>query len=172
MDKNLKLILQSAEVQRMLTAAKSFINLIEREDIQLDQLIFESRVCLTELYAAGLDYPPIPLVHSTNTGGKLKVTREELTKSNQNLIKNVKDAGLYWEVFDPIYEKNESPTQGWLVDDFGDVFADLKTELYKIEVLSTDAAIEDGLWSLGFGFKSHWGHHCINALRALHYVAR
>ena len=74
------------------------------------------------------------------------------------------------EIFDPTDEKENEPTQGWLVDDVADIYADLKEELYKIEQIGTDEAIEDGLWQLKFGFTTHWGNHCVNAIRVLHYI--
>jgi hypothetical protein len=65
---------------------------------------------------------------------------------------------------------DKEPTQGWLVDDFADIYRDLKIELTKIEKIGTDEAVEDALWQLKWSFTNHWGQHCINALRALHYL--
>ncbi|TGL21037.1 DUF5063 domain-containing protein, partial [Leptospira levettii] len=30
--------------------------------------------------------------------------------------------------------------------------------------------VEDGLWNLKWSFIHHWGKHCIDALRYLHYL--
>jgi chemotaxis signal transduction protein len=89
---------------------------------------------------------------------------------NANLIANLGEACFYWEVFDPTYKDENEPTLGWLVDDLSDIYRDFKTEIHKIDHIASNEAIIDGLWSLKFGFTSHWGNHCINAIRALHYI--
>ena len=71
--------------------------------------------------------------------------------------------GLGWKISD------KEASQGWLVDDFFDIYRDLKIELSKIDTIATDEAIEDALWELKWGFFHHWGNHCINAMRYLHY---
>ena len=125
---------------------------------------------LTELYNAGLSLKSVELIHSSEKTEFENVTREKLIEQNVNLISSLGKDCFYWEVFDPTYEKENEPTQGWLVDDVADIYADLKEELYKINQIGTDEAIEDGLWQLKFGFTSHWGNHCVNAIRALHYI--
>ena len=171
MDKELKVLYESDEVQRLLKTARAFTALVERTDIDLDTLIAQSRVTLTELYAAGLSFPAIPLKHSECKDVKLELSQSTIVGHNKHLINNVKDSGYYWEVFNPIFDKEKEPTLGWLVDDFSDIYRDLREPLLKIDTIGTDAAIEDALWQLEFGFHSHWGNHCINALRALHYLA-
>jgi hypothetical protein len=101
---------------------------------------------------------------------------------NQALISTLGKDCFYWEVFDPTYTeqdngqpgqdwkiKDKEPTQGWLVDDFSDIYRDLKIEFEKIKI-GTDEAIEDAFWQMKWSFINHWGHHCINALRYLHYL--
>jgi len=56
------------------------------------------------------------------------------------------------------------------VDDFADIYRDLKIELIKIEKIGTDEAVEDALWQIKWSFVHHWGQHCINALRYFHYL--
>lgn len=90
--------------------------------------------------------------------------------NNSALISSLGQDAFYWEVFDPyVNEDDNEPTQGWLVDDFEDIYRDLKIEL-EIMKLGTDEAIEHALWGMKFGFVHHWGQHCISALRALHFL--
>lgn len=57
-----------------------------------------------------------------------------------------------------------------LSDDFMDIYVDLKKSLSQIDKIETDEAIENAFWQLKWGFSNHWGHHCISALRYLHYL--
>lgn len=68
-----------------------------------------------------------------------------------------------WKIAD------KEPTQGWLIEDFSDIYRDLKIELNKIDTIATNEAVEDALWQLKWSFFNHWGNHCINAIRYLHY---
>jgi hypothetical protein len=67
-------------------------------------------------------------------------------------------------------ENSGELTQEWLVDDFADIYLEIKENLDKIDNIGSDAALEDAFWNFKFGFNSHWGNHCINALRALHHL--
>lgn len=124
----------------------------------------------------------VELIYSSAESEFESIPQEQLTEQNSNLISSLGKDCFYWEVFDPTYTESDGkpgkgwkitdrePSQGWLVDDVADIYADLKQELYKIDQIGTDEAIEDGLWQLKFGFTSHWGNHCVNAIRALHFI--
>ncbi len=171
MDKELEELFETYEVQRLLKAARGFISLLEKDNLSQGELIFRSRESLSELYAAALNFPEVPLRFNKDKDFEMGELDEELRKGNKNLINKVKDGGLYWEVFDPVFDKEEAPTLGWLGDDFSDMYNSLKSDLYKIDVIASNESIENGLWSIEFGFRVNWGHHCINALRALHFLA-
>ena len=96
--------------------------------------------------------------------------KRAIQRQNINLISSLGEDCIYWKVFDPTFEKENEPIQGWLVDDFSDIYADLKEELFKIDEIGTNESIEDALWQLKSGFNQHWGNHCIDAMRALHYL--
>ena len=72
----------------------------------------------------------------------------------------------YWEVFDPYVE--EMPVAGSLSDDFVDIHADLSRGLRVYDQGNVMAAA----WEWRFGFDTHWGHHAVDALRALHRACR
>lgn len=163
-------LLNSKETQFFLTTARDFIRLIEDDGINKKEFYSQLHKKLTELYNAGLSLKPVDLVYSDENSEFEQISKEELKTKNINLIALLGKDSFYWEVFDPINEDNVEPSQGWLVDDVSDIYADLKEEINKIDRIATDESIEDGLWKLKFGFTTHWGNHCINAIRALHYL--
>lgn len=152
-----------------LTAARQFIQLLEARGIPNDVFYKTVHLSLSELYAAGHKLEEINLKYSSADSD---FNRDELFDGKDlSQISALGEEAFYSEVFDPIYDENEETVQGWLVDDFSDIYRDLKIELKKIDTIGTDEAIEDALWQLKWSFLNHWGQHCINALRALHFLA-
>ena len=71
----------------------------------------------------------------------------------------------YWEIFDP-YQLSE-PIEGSLADDLSDLYLDLSEGLELWE--NGDAALRRSIvWEWRFRFEIHWGHHAIDAMRAIH----
>lgn len=64
----------------------------------------------------------------------------------------------------------ENPIEGDIALDLEDIYHNLKMELEKIKI-GTDEAVEDALWQLKFSFQTHWGNHCVDALKILHYFS-
>ena len=152
--------------RNFLVAANKFVSILETENIQKDDFIKQTHLALVDLYSSGHKLQDIELIYSSANSD---FDREEFfDNKNQNLISELGGQAFYFEAFDPSYEKEDSPSQGWLVDDFADIYRDIKIELEKLK-LGTDEATEDALWQLKFSFRNHWGGHCINALRYLHY---
>jgi hypothetical protein len=54
------------------------------------------------------------------------------------------------------------------LDDLGDIYKDLQYSLRVFDLQIADSQ-ENALWQFKFDFVKHWGEHCINALRALHF---
>lgn len=71
------------------------------------------------------------------------------------------DVNTYWEVFDP-YERSE-PVSPALADDLADVVTDLQPGLEY----AAKGFIHSALWDWRWRFWFHWGHHAVDALRAL-----
>lgn len=141
--------------------------LLEIETMEQEEFLRKSHSALIDLYASGHKLEEIDLSDSEE---KSSFIREEFFQNkNAGLIGELKERAFYYEVFNPIDKEEKEPMQGWLVDDLADIYRDLKIELEKIK-LGTSDAIEDALWQMKFSFNSHWGDHCINALRALHYM--
>lgn len=177
---DIQAFLERTLTQHFLVVARQFIQLIEIRTSDNNAFYNKAHTALVDLYAAGHKLEQIELkysVHQKDYDWKINFENK-----NADQISELKESALYWEVHDPTYfEMNREstsgwtithnePSQGWLVDDFAEIYQDLKTELYKIDHLATDEAIEDALWQLKWGFTNHWGKHCINALRYLHYL--
>jgi hypothetical protein len=163
-------LLNKKSTSDFLKAARQFVTLLEKSDLNEGDFYRDSHKSLSELYRTALELETIELIHSSSESEFNEIDTDELRKINISLIDKLGKECFYWEVFDPAYDKKKESTQGWLVDDFADIYAELKEELIKIEHIGTDEAIEDALWQLKFGFNTHWGNHCIDAMRALHYL--
>ena len=163
-------LLNKKSTSDFLNAARQFVTLLENGDINQEQFYKESHKTLSELYRTALELETVDLIYSSSDSEFDEIDQNELREKNKELISKLGKECFYWEVFDPAYDKENEPTQGWLVEDFADIYADLKVELMKIDKIGTDESIEDALWQLKFGFNHHWGNHCIDAMRALHYL--
>lgn len=170
LSKDITEMLNKKSTVDFLGAARHFVALLENDPLNQEVFYKDSHRLLAELYRTGLNLESVALVYSSSESVFKDIDKEELRGLNKNIISNLGKNCFYWEVFDPVYDKEKEPTQGWLVDDFADIYADLKTELMKIDQVGTDESIEDALWQLKFGFNNHWGNHCIDAMRAMHYL--
>lgn len=154
-----------------LNAARQFVTLIENSNLYQNSFYEDSHKALSELYMSGLELETIDLLHSEAENKLDEVTNDELRKINSNLISILGKDCFYWDILAPTNtEQSEKPVQSWLVDDFANMYVTLNEEITKIDQIGTNEAIEDALWKLKFGFHHHWGNHCINAMRALHYL--
>jgi len=163
---------------RFISCARNFIAVLELKNLSKSQFLTKSHSALLELYSAGHFLEVIKLKYSNAESDFDRVSLFEPVAS----LPELGEEAYYWEVFDPTYiERDGKPglgweisdkeaSQGWLIDDFGDIYRDLKIALNMIDSIATDEAIEDALWELKWGFFHHWGNHCINALRYLHYL--
>ncbi len=164
---NIQEFLNKNTTQTFLENAQNFIALLEIETMEQDDFLTKAHVALIDLYASGHKLEEIELSDSET---KTNFSRSELfVGKNAGLIANLGQNAYYSEVFNPVDRKEKESMQGWLVDDFSDIYHDLKIELEKIK-LGTSDAIEDALWQMKFSFQTHWGAHCISALRELHYM--
>jgi len=182
LSKEINELLQKESTIEFLATVRQFIDLLEDKNIDKKVFYQKAHKSLAKLYLTALQLEQIELIYSSAESEFNVISQDELKKQNESLISNLGKDSFYWEVFDPTYtEENgkpdkgwkitdKEPSQGWLVDDFADIYADLKEEIIKIDIIGTDESIEDALWQLKFGFNHHWGNHCVNAIRALHYL--
>jgi hypothetical protein len=178
---DIQTFLQKDSTKTFLKVAEQFIALIEADNISKEDFCRQAHTTLIDLYAAGHKLEIIELKYSSADSDFGKTDDEFFKNKNQTIISTLGEDAFYWEVFDPTYfEKDgtpgqgwqitdKEPTQGWLVDDFADIYRDLKIEIEKMKI-GTDEAIEDALWQMKFSSRNHWGQHCINAIRALHFL--
>lgn len=163
-------LLNKKSTTDFLNAARQFVSLLENSYVNQEIFYKDSHKALSELYRRALSLETIELIYSEPDSKFKEINKDELRKINENLIFSLGKDCFYWKVFNPTYDKDKEPIKGWLVDDFIDIYADLKEELTKIDQIGTNESIEDALWQLKFGFNHHWGNHCIDAMRALHYL--
>lgn len=176
--KNLEFVNRES-TRKFVDAATKFLDLLEDRTLTIAVFIKLSHNALINLYSAGENLEEIEL---TSDEADINFDRNDIFKNeNVGRINELGEQAFYWEVFNPTYsEQNGYPnagwnitdreaSQGWLVDDFGDIYRDLKIELEKIQKIGTDEAVEDAFWQLKFGFRTHWGEHAISAMRYLHY---
>jgi len=163
-----------------LQVAHQFVALMETTDIEMTEFLKKSHSTLVYLYSAGHKLDEIPLKYSS---AECDFDDDKLFDNrNAQLISEIGGDAFYYGIYDPTYKEDQDgkpesgwtirdkePSQGWLVDDFNDIYRDLKIELNKIDTLGSDQAVEDALWQLKWSFLNHWGLHCINAIRYLHY---
>lgn len=156
--------------QDFLFAAKRFIDLTEHPGKDAFAYCQQVRPLLTQLYAAGLHLQPIPKTDVEDADDI-----EDPDFHNIGIL--LSDLGIntyYWEAYNPLITAMEEPELGlgWLADDLQDIYEDLKRELHVIKQARTSAEVEMACRTLHLGFQGHWGNHCVNALRALHYLRR
>ena len=155
--------------QKFLSAARQIVELLELEIIDKEDFFKRVYTALIDLYASGYKLEEIDL----------KIEKKELdfNKSisfeNKNLkqISTLRYDTKYRKVFNPINKNVHELIQGDIALDFEDIYYDLKTELEKMKI-GTNEAVEDALWQMKFSFTMHWGNHCIDALRAMHYLSQ
>jgi hypothetical protein len=161
--------LDKESTRDFLNVTGQFIDLIEAENISNEQFYRQAHKTLIDLYASGHKLEQIDLKYSSAESEFGKTDDEFFKSKNQALISTLGKECFYWEVFDPAYSEQDNgkpvegwkitdkePTQGWLVDDFADIYRDLKIELEKMKI-GTDEAIEDALWQMKWSFIHHWG---------------
>lgn len=175
-------LLNKKSTTDFLNAVRQFVTLLENDDLNKEKFYKDSHKALSDLYRTALELETVELIYSGPESKFKVIDIDEIRKMNKNLISQLGKDCFYWKIFDPTYTEQDGnsgqgwkitekePTQGWLIDDFADMYTDLKEELTKLDQIGTDEAIEDALWQLKFGFNHHWGNHCIDAMRALHYL--
>ncbi len=161
--------LEHPSIQNFINAAKEYISLIEEEEsiISNDNFCMRVQELLIELYKYGWQLPTIELDESKDSPD----TDTEIRDLSKSIGDRLGIGSYYWVQFDPTWTADpELPTLGCLIDDLSDIYKDIKSAYVLITHKPTKSSIESGLWDLHFSFHHHWGDHCINALRALHYL--
>lgn len=164
-NRSLKDYLKLPSTTDFVVAARKFVTLLEDRAIEIEDFYRKSHLYLCDLYLAGfkleLRYPETEFEWDDS---KL------FDNKNAGVISSLGEEGVYKDIFDPVYDQESEPMQNWLESDFSDIYQALKINLAKIDKVGSNEAIEDAFWEFKFGFIHDWGNHCIDALRALHYL--
>ncbi len=176
--------LRKPTTQGFLKAAQQLVVILEDGKLEEKDFFQKIHQGLVDLYSAGHQLEEISFSIPYNRNVKwLKRQRwyglyEHKYASLAS--KYLKDY-YYLEVFNPICSYDEdgvfhpkvpddSVGPASLIDDIGDIYDDLKSELEFIKIFNTNMSTGIALESLKWGFTLHWGNHCIDALRCLHYL--
>lgn len=106
----------------------------------------------------------LPMKADTEVLIKDAVSDDQARKIRDEIGKKFGDHRFYWAVFNP-YEVS-SPVACDLGDDLADIYRDIKDGLVAFN--KGDAT--ESLWHWQNSFRSHWGSHLVNAIRAIHYA--
>ena len=159
-------ILQTKEFKDFYKIANDFCDFIENQPKGKTEFLKALRQYLLNLYNISLILPWVELQSNIDYDDKLNSDEFENTLSF--IADRLEGARYYWHVFDPTKQDAKELVCGDLLDDVRDIYQDLK---YSIMIFNLDKVdcIENALWQFKFDFDKHWGDHCINALRALHF---
>ena len=108
----------------------------------------EFLLLLSKLYNVALQLPNV------EPSNDVKFDVERICVSSEEL-------DVYEEIYNP-YEC-DAPVCGSLSDDFGDIYADLKTGVTLYE----KGYVNDAVWNWKWSFENHWSYHLVDAMRAL-----
>lgn len=101
----------------------------------------------------------------TSKSANARMSGTEWEKLYNNLKEKLGDWNLYWQVFDPT--NDSEAIRGSLADDLADIYRDVGNGL---GIDKTDVALQrEAIFSWRILYYSHWGHHAINALYAIHF---
>jgi len=96
-----------------------------------------------------------------------QMTREEWRVLYESLTQKLGDNNGHWDVFNPASAEHEI-VYGSLADDIADIYRDLREPLVLLD--KNEITFEMAIWDWQLGFTSHWGHHAIEALKAIHCI--
>lgn len=130
-----------------------------------DVLVERLRVSVARLLAAA---PRLPDVEPSDEAASASIDHDAWSQQFRSLDDALGDAASYWTVFDATAESEPECFLVPLADDLADIWRDLKAPLPALEA---DRGGEDAVWEWRVSFRSHWGRHAVEALRALHHHA-
>lgn len=152
--------------QRLIESARRFCTLVDRvhlAEADIPQLHHFHHLLLP-LYSAALALPPIPFEECKC---EERLSNADMESIYRALGRLTGPRDKYREVFDPYDALEEAEVFGSLMDDFGDIYRDLREGLGCWELGHHASAG----WTLRESFRFHWGKHLVDSLRPLHQLA-
>lgn len=147
--------MKTPSIAEFVEAAKDYCEFVNSQSNSLEQ----ARNLLLRLIFH------IPAIHSAQHKADHKGERLPKDKTDQIMKRfSELDFDYYQMVFSPLeIDKEDEPVMGFLPDDLTDIYIDLHEGLGVYESGHQQDAYFDWSWS----YKSHWGSHAINALKAI-----
>ena len=155
--------LPSDIVPQFVSAAREYRLIIDQATVRSPhQFLVLVQTALARLYSLALLLPDAD--PTTDVEPPDGMSHDEWHQLYERLAGHLGSSDLYWMVFDPIDPDDHDSNPHTLADDLSDIYRDLARATVEAQrELSADA-----LWSLRFSFETHWGHHAVNALAAIH----
>jgi hypothetical protein len=146
--------------------AINYCSLIETNSNNQDEFVDRLQLTLTTLYQLACQLPEVAPDGDCNA---------EISDADFSIflpqLSNLLPFQYYWQVIEPFDHSNIETGCGDLFDDIGDIYKDLKRELFHLS--SNDSSCKHhGCWMVKWDFEYHWGQHCIDALKAIHHFKR
>ena len=138
---------------------------VDNSELSLKLLL----VHLLNIYKRGLEL--LPNFNSSDKEYPLKFINEKFENRLNLIAEKFGDSKYYWDTFDPSDLNDKKPVCGDLVEDIGDIYKDIKKSLMIFSIDDKEAK-DMAMWNFEFQFNTHWGDHCIDAIRACHYFLR
>ncbi|MBN8732574.1 MAG: DUF5063 domain-containing protein [Acidobacteria bacterium] len=136
------------------------------EDTRATNSWIFAQTCLSEVL--GLYHLALRLPEVEPASGVLleDIDHQTSTAVRENLARRIAQDS-YWMVGEPLESEPPEPVVGLLSDDLADIWRDLKPGVEAIGGGTPDL-IPDVVWHWRFSFETHWGHHAVSAIGALH----
>lgn len=166
---NIKEAIETEETRSFLTAANEFCNELElgtTSELDFCNQLFTK---LSNLIFRASQLHNISLDNDADIDNPQ--ADEELRTLLSRTSERLGNRHFYWTKFDPTDNNDTELVAGDLLDDLGDIYADIKSNLELIEKGRTPEQ-EHALWELKFSFETHWGLHAVNALRTLYFLTK
>ena len=159
-------------VSRFVEVATKYRDLVDRAAAAVD-LLAGAETLLPALYVAALELPDVEASDEREADAVPHEAWREVFGRLQEVL------GLYAtyrEVYDPVavsdpagaIDTANEPVIGNLADDLADIWRDLEVGL-RIWPTSAESMRNGIVWEWRESFKSHWGQHLVDALRAIHW---
>ena len=154
---------RKAAAEQFVDVAERFCRLIDRRaDVKPGAFLDSAQRLLPELYATG-----IALRQGERSDAEYPASADLWQPIYVDLQEKLGRWDVHWEVYHPYRVDPTDPVAGSLADDLASIYQDLQRGL-AIWSLRTPKARRDAVWEWRLNFEIHWGHHVLDALRALH----
>lgn len=147
--------------------AEAYCLLLEQsENYSVHEFAVQCAGMLASLYQAALSLPDLDPcdehVDLEAISGMVPLA------SSVKIAKRLKPYDWFYFVFDP-FKENAEAIMSTFADGLDDIYRELQRGLRDYR--RDDACgLRNAAWEWKFGFQSHWGHHAVTSLAALHWL--